>query len=78
MKAVVIVGRSILGSNIVENIKKRKYEIVVFDNFSTGFEKHMRDISRIEIVTGDIKDKDQLCQTMAGCDDIFHLAANVG
>ena len=53
--------------------------IVVFDNFSSGRLSHLNDVvrdPRVKIVEGDLKDLKAVTAAMAGCETVFHLAAN--
>jgi UDP-glucose 4-epimerase len=78
MKALVIGGAGFIGSNIVKILNKRNYEIVVFDNLTTGYKKNVEEISGVNLIIGDIGDKKNLLNAAKGCDIIFHLAANIG
>lgn len=53
--------------------------MVGWDNYSTGMSKFLEDAfqsPRFKFVQGDNLDLDALTQAMAGCDTVFHLAAN--
>jgi UDP-glucose 4-epimerase len=53
--------------------------VVIFDNFSSGprsnTDKSASD-ARVTVVEGDLKDQGAFTAAMAGCDTVFHLAAN--
>jgi UDP-glucose 4-epimerase len=52
---------------------------VIFDNFSSGRLSYIRDGAnddRVKIVEADLKDLGAVTSAMAGCDTVFHLAAN--
>jgi len=78
MKALVIGGAGFIGSNIVKILIKRNYEIVVFDNLSTGYKKNLNETEGVNLIIGDIGDQKSLFNAAKGCDTIFHLAANIG
>jgi UDP-glucose 4-epimerase len=53
--------------------------VVVYDNFSSGTRGHLQAVlgdSRLRVVEGDAKELRQLTAAMAGCDTVFHFAAN--
>jgi UDP-glucose 4-epimerase len=54
-------------------------QVVGWDNFSTGLEKFIEGAQQspdFKLVRGDNLDLPALTQAMAGCDTVFHLAAN--
>jgi len=54
-------------------------QVVGWDNFSTGLEKFIEGAQKspnFKLVRGDNLDLPALTQAMAGCDTVFHLAAN--
>lgn len=79
MRALVTGGAGFIGSHIVDELIRRNYDVVVYDNLSTGFEHHLRDgldQNKLKLVVGDILDCPKLVQSMEGVDLVFHLAAN--
>ena len=53
--------------------------VVIFDNFSSGPQSNAdRSVSdsRVAVVKGDLKELRELTAAMAGCDTVFHFAAN--
>jgi UDP-glucose 4-epimerase len=53
--------------------------VVIFDNFSSGQLSHIQEISddpRVELTKADLKELGAVTSAMAGCDTVFHLAAN--
>jgi len=68
-----------IASNLVDYLLKNGNEVVGFDNFSTGQENFILQAkisSNFQIIEGDILDFEKLKLSMAGCDFVFHLAAN--
>jgi UDP-glucose 4-epimerase len=54
-------------------------EVVVYDNFVTGQRRFLEGFEAspgAHVVEGDILNRDALAAAMAGCDTVFHLAAN--
>ncbi|MBE2215912.1 MAG: NAD-dependent epimerase/dehydratase family protein [Opitutaceae bacterium] len=74
-------GAGFIGSHLVARLLARPEtrEVVVFDNFSSGTHTHLAGVAgepRLRIVTEDLKDRAKIEAAMAGCDTVFHLAAN--
>jgi len=78
MKALVIGGAGFIGSNIVKILSRLNYEIVVFDNLTTGYKRNLDNIDGVKIIIGEISDKRELMRAAKGCNIIFHLAASIG
>ncbi len=79
MKALVIGGAGFIGSNLVEELVKRKFEVVVYDDFSTGSMSNFAAIKdKIRIVKADIRSYPELRAAAKDCSVVFHLAAQVG
>ena len=82
MRAILVSGGAgFIGSHLVRRLLGRPgiEKVIVYDNFSSGSLGHLREISddrRLYIVEGDIKNFSDLSAAMAGCDTVFHLAAN--
>jgi UDP-glucose 4-epimerase len=80
MKDTVMVtgGAGFIGSNLVDRLLA-SYNVVAFDNFSTGTEAFLREAKQKEgftLVRGDVLDKSTLNEAMKGCSIVFHLQAN--
>lgn len=79
MKAFVTGGAGFIGSNLADELLKRNYIVVVYDNFSTGqreFVEHNLSNSNYTLVEADILDKSKLIESSKGCDIVFHFQAN--
>jgi UDP-glucose 4-epimerase len=78
-RAFVTGAAGFIGSSLCDRLLRENWEVVGWDNFSTGqleFIEAAKLNSRFRIVTGDNLDLQQLTKTMAGSDVVFHLAAN--
>lgn len=79
MKALVTGGAGFIGSTLSGELVKRKFEVVVYDDFSTGSMENLAAIKgKIKIVKGDVRSYGKLKSAAKGCDVIFHMAAQVG
>jgi UDP-glucose 4-epimerase len=78
-RALVTGGAGFIGSNLAERLLSEGTEVVVYDNFSTGRRRFVEGLDaspRAAVIEGDILDSGRLAEAMAGCDIVFHLAAN--
>jgi UDP-glucose 4-epimerase len=74
-------GAGFIGSHLVPSLLREPdvERVVIFDNFSSGLLSHIQEVSndpRVEIVKADLKELGAVTSAMAGCDTVFHLAAN--
>jgi UDP-glucose 4-epimerase len=80
MWKVFITGAAgFVGSNLVERLLDEGCEVVGWDNFSTGQQAFIPGAlatNKFQLKRGDNLDLDGLTQAMAGCEFVFHLAAN--
>jgi UDP-glucose 4-epimerase len=76
-KAVVTGGAGFIGSHIVEELVKiGEYEVVAFDDVSTGLEKNLDPfLDKITFVRASLLDVAALNNACAGADIVFHQAA---
>lgn len=79
MKSFVTGAAGFIGSNLVDRLLQDGYEVVGFDNFSTGRIEFLKEASccnRFRLVRGDTLKLPALTKAMRGADFVFHLAAN--
>jgi UDP-glucose 4-epimerase len=80
MNKVFITGAAgFIGSNLADRLLAEGVAVVGWDNFSTGQERFLtaaRANQNFKFVEGDNLDLAALTSAMAGCDTVFHLAAN--
>lgn len=74
-------GAGFIGSHLVAFLLEEPAteRVVIFDNFSSGLMSHIEKSakdSRVEVVRGDLKELSAVTSAMAGCETVFHLAAN--
>ena len=81
MKYLVTAGAGFIGSHLTERLLSDGHQVVIFDNLSTGqtsnIDKHLGN-PNLEVIKGDIRDKNAIEPAIESADRIFHLAAAVG
>ncbi len=79
MKCLVTGGSGFIGSNLTDRLLNDGHEVIVYENFSTGFQEFLNGAGKyktFKLVRGDLLDLEYLTKSMSGCDFVFHLAAN--
>jgi UDP-glucose 4-epimerase len=80
MQTVFVTGAAgFIGSNLVDRLLAEGHAVVGWDNLSTGqrdFLTPAQSNGKFRFVEGDNLDDAALTKAMAGCDFVFHLAAN--
>ena len=79
MKILVTGGAGYIGSHCVFSLLKNGYDVVIFDNLSTGQENFLssaQENTRFKFIRGDILNIEDLKSAMSGSDFVFHFAAN--
>ena len=77
--AFVTGAAGFIGSTLVDRLLARGDAVVGWDNLSTGlpeFLESARANARFRFVKGDTLDRAGMAAAMAGCDVVFHMAAN--
>jgi UDP-glucose 4-epimerase len=79
MRILVTGGAGFIGSHLVERLISEEGAIVrVVDDFSTGDIRNLQPfIQRIELLTGDIRDRAVVRRAMNSVDIVFHEAAQI-
>lgn len=69
-------GAGFIGSNIVEELVRRREKVRVLDNFLTGKRENLVPfLNEIELIEGDIRDRKILARALDGIDFVLHQAA---
>ena len=80
MENIFVTGAAgFIGSNLVDRLLADGKTVVGWDNFSTGQKKFLAGAlknSHFKLIEGDNLDLPALTKAVAGCDTVFHLAAN--
>ena len=79
MKYLVTGGAGFIGSHLCEALILRGDQVVVLDNLSTGSDVNLGTVrEKIELVVGDILDRELIDKLVAQSDYVVHLAAALG
>jgi UDP-glucose-4-epimerase GalE len=70
---LVVGGAGYIGSHAARALRRSGYEVVIYDNLSTGFRRLARGF---ELVEGDIADDTRLRPVLARVDAVMHFAAH--
>lgn len=75
-KSLITGGAGFIGSNMARFLLDKGAAVRVLDNFETGKRENLAEIAGdIEIIEGDIRDREKVDQATGGCDVVYHLAA---
>ena len=77
ISVLVTGGAGFIGANLVRMLLKLDYKVTVFDNFSTGRYAYLEGLP-VDIVEGDVLDRDLLVEVIRSHQSIIHLAAQTG
>lgn len=78
MQTITLVtgGAGFIGSHVVERLLAEGHVVRVLDDLSTGDEANLQDVSdQIQVIKGSILDKALVRGSVAGCQNVIHLAA---
>jgi UDP-glucose 4-epimerase len=78
-KYFVTGGAGFIGSHIVDRLIREGSEVIIYDNFSTGQEKFITgaiNTGKCTVIKGDLLDQELLDESVAGCEMVYHMAAN--
>ena len=73
MAILVAGGAGYIGSHVARALRRSGYEVVLYDNLSTGFRRLAQGF---ELVEGDIADEAKLRPVLARVDAVMHFAAH--
>lgn len=72
-------GAGFIGSHLAEKLNESGQKLTILDNLSSGHRRNIESLlgPNVQLVVGDIRDRDLVYRLMADCDGAFHLAALV-
>jgi UDP-glucose 4-epimerase len=70
-------GAGFIGSNLVKYLDDNNNSVSVLDNFSSGYRNNILSPA-VNVIEGDVRNKNDVERAMRGVSIIFHLAASVG
>jgi UDP-glucose 4-epimerase len=73
-RALVTGAHGFIGANLVPRLLAGGTEIRAFDNFSRGRRENLGELD-VEVVEGDVRDREAVAAALAGVDTVVHLAA---
>ena len=77
-KVVVTGGAGFIGSHLTEDLARRGYRVIIFDDLSTGKKENIEQLlmrGRVEFIEGSVVDLPLLQKLFRGVHYVFHLAA---
>jgi len=78
MAILVTGGAGFIGSHLIDALLEKGNEVKCIDNFSSGRREFIENSIEkgLELIKGDLLDRDDIKKALEGCDTVFHLAAN--
>jgi UDP-glucose 4-epimerase len=73
LAVLVVGGAGYIGSHAAHILRRRGYEVIIYDNLSTG---HKALAEGFELIVGDIADSAKLAAVLRRCDAVMHFAAH--
>jgi UDP-glucose-4-epimerase GalE len=72
LRVLVVGGAGYIGSHAARALRRRSYEVIIYDNLSTG---HAALAQGFELIVGDISDSAGLTSALRRVDAVMHFAA---
>src|SRR5438876_5212519 len=73
LAVLVVGGAGYIGSHAAHTLRRRGYDVIIYDNLSTG---HRELAEGFELIIGDISDSATLAKALQRCDAVMHFAAH--
>jgi UDP-glucose 4-epimerase len=73
LAVLVIGGAGYIGSHAAHVLRRKGYDVIIYDNLSTG---HKELAEGFELIIGDIADSAKLAKILSRCDSVMHFAAH--
>lgn len=75
MKIVVTGGAGFIGSEVVRQLCEQDAQITILDNFSSGKMEYIEGLGNLNIIKGDVCDKNDISEALKNQEFVIHLAA---
>lgn len=72
MKVLVTGGAGFIGSHVTNLLIKDGHEVVILDNLSKGYKKHVH--PKAKLIVGDINDSQKTSEALKGTGAVIHMA----
>lgn len=69
---IIFGGNGFIGSHLAEHLVERGYAVTVFDRFLSGMGNLAGMTDKIEVISGDFLNKDDVSNALEGMDILFH------
>jgi len=78
MATLVTGGAGFIGSHLIDALLEKGHDVKCIDNFSSGKREFIEQSmdKGLELIEGDLLNRDDIKKALNGCDTVFHLAAN--
>ena len=73
MAVLVVGGAGYIGSHAARVLQRRGYDVIIYDNLSTGYKQLAEGF---ELIVGDIADKAKVASVLRRCDAVMFFAAH--
>ncbi len=73
MAVLVVGGAGYIGSHTAHALRRRGYDVIIYDNLSTGFKQLAEGF---ELIVGDIADHAKVASVLRRCDSVMFFAAH--
>jgi UDP-glucose-4-epimerase GalE len=73
LAVLVVGGAGYIGSHAARALRRARYQVIIYDNLSTGFPRLAQGF---ELVEGDIGDQSKLHRVLSRVDAVMHFAAH--
>lgn len=74
-RVLITGGAGCIGSDLAAALAARGYDVVVFDDFSSGTREHLAGVA-CTVIEGDVQDRGALVRAAEGATFLWHLAAS--
>ena len=73
MTILVVGGAGYIGSHTAHLLRRNGFDVLIYDNLSTG---HLKLVKGFEVIQGEIADIWRLARAVYGADAVLHFAAS--